>query len=353
MKRSRLFGALGVLGFFENCSASQFSYIIVNGQTGQVLESDKSRRVQQPASLTKKMTLRLLFEALKRKEITLNTQFQVPRTATYQIPSKLNLQMGQRVSVETLIRGLVVHSANDAAYVIASGLCGGRVERFVAQMNQRANQLGMTQTHFQNPTGLPDDRQYSTARDMVLLAQSIYRDFPEYLHYFKLRTFQYNHHFYTNHNKLLGQVAGLDGIKTGYVTKAGFCISTSVLRYTKQGKPIRLFGVFLGGKTAQLRDQKARDLLESQFQKLGAIWAHSPDKTLYKTPSISRCSLKRFISTRSVSVRKPLKPLRLARRLIAPQKSRSIQKDQMASQKPASQVTSLPEGWIRPIQKLR
>ena len=313
------------------------AYIVVNGKNGHVLAAHQADRLQQPASLTKKMTLRLLFEALRRKTISLRTRFKVPPQATVQIPSKLGLQAGQSISVKDLIHALVIKSANDAAYVVATGLCG-QMETFVARMNQRAKQLGMLQTHFQNPAGTPDDRQYSTAKDMVRLAQSLYRDFPEYCHYFQLRGFHYNRRFYKSHNHLLGRVPGLDGIKTGYVAKAGFCISTSAVRYQVNGQPVRLFAVFLGGQTAHLRDQQAQLILEEQFQKLGATFLTPPcsEKKLSVILSEFRSS-----ATKKVSRRQEKK----MDRVDDPRSDRSSAVDLHSKSDPHDAI--LPKGWVR------
>ena len=247
--------------------ADRFSYIVVEGRTGKILDAHHANRPQQPASLTKKMTLRLLFEALKSKKITLSTKFFVSALAQKQMPSRLDLKKGEWVSVESLIKGLVTKSANDGCIVVAENLAGS-VDKFVKLMNKRAHQLGMKHTVFHNPSGVPNNKQQSTAYDMVLLAQSLYRDFPQYFHYFKTKGFQFRNKHYKNHNKLLGKIDGLDGMKTGYVEKAGFCITTSTSRIVK-GKKVRLFVVVLGGKTAKSRDFKTIELIENNYAKIG------------------------------------------------------------------------------------
>ena len=313
------------------------AYIVVDGQTGRVLGSMNAKRPQQPASLTKKMTLLLLFEALKKGKITLQTRFPVSEFATQQIPCKLNLQVGEMIPVETLIRALVTHSANDVAVVIAEGVCGS-IDAFVSRMNQRAKDLGMNQTHFKNPSGVPNNQQYSTARDMIMLAQALYRDFPEYCHYFKLKGFQYNNRFFKNHNGLLNRVEGLDGIKTGYVAKAGFCISTTAVRYTRNNQPIRLFGVFLGGKTASHRDKVAESILEAHFQKLGAFSSNTFHSELDQILPFS--SSKKSSRQSKISKIKPNRPSPL------PKPTKIIRTSFTTS--PASSQKRLPEGWVNP-----
>ncbi len=249
--------------------ADRFSYIVVEGGSGKILDSHHAHRPQQPASLTKKMTLRLLFEALKARKITLSTKFFVSALAQKQIPSRLDLKKGEWVSVESLIKGLVTKSANDGCVVVAENLAGS-VSQFVKIMNKRAKQLGMKHTIFYNPSGVPNPKQQSTAYDMVLLAQSLYRDFPQYFYYFKTKNFKFKNKNYKNHNTLLGKIDGLDGIKTGYVDKAGFCIATSTSRVVK-GKKVRLFAVVLGGKTSKSRDLKTIKLIEDNYAKVGYI----------------------------------------------------------------------------------
>jgi D-alanyl-D-alanine carboxypeptidase len=179
-----------------NAFANNFAYIVVEEKSGKVLASHRADELRPPASLTKKMTLYLIFEALRAGKISLQTKFSISRRATVQEPCKLGLREGQIINVKDIIYALVTRSANDAAIVIAEGLCGS-VEKFVSLMNQKAKALGMSYTHFYNTSGLPsysssgmlDRSQVTTARDMMILAKALYRDFPKEYSYFKIKQF--------------------------------------------------------------------------------------------------------------------------------------------------------------------
>jgi D-alanyl-D-alanine carboxypeptidase len=263
------------------CSAAEKAAgIVVDGESGRILYASNSTAQRYPASLTKKMTLYLMFDALKKKRISLKTHFTVSERATRQQPSKIWLKPGQTVSVETLLKSMIVKSANDSAFVTAEGL-GGSIENFAKMMTKKAHELGMHDTTFKNPSGLNDSnttdkRQYTTAKDMSILAIALYRDFPEYVHYFKLKEFRYGGRIIKTHNRMLNPQNGIDGLKTGYAIAPGFNISTSAIRYNKHNKPYRLFVVVMGGKTARSRDQRAHELLDYGFQKLGFEQQYQP-----------------------------------------------------------------------------
>lgn len=246
--------------------ADNFATIVVDGATGKILHAERANDLRHPASLTKKMTLYLLFGALDEGKIKLKTRFRVSSLAARQIPSKLGLSVGSTITVENIIKSLITKSANDAAIVAAEGL-GKSVINFARMMNNKARQLGMHSTKFFNPSGVPDKRQVTTAHDMVILAQAIYQDFPKYYHYFKLRSFYYDGKAIKTHNNML-KIPGVDGLKTGYICASGFNVSTSAIRYDKKQKAHRLFVVVMGGKTAKSRDVKATNLLNSYFPKI-------------------------------------------------------------------------------------
>jgi D-alanyl-D-alanine carboxypeptidase len=244
-------------------AAPTYADLVVDGVTGHILHATNEHTQVHPASLTKKMTLYLIFEDLKSGKIKLNTMFRVSSKATQQIPSKLGLRVGEVITVENAIKALVTKSANDVAYVVAEGL-EGSLSKFVIRMNKKAKQLGMKKTIFFNASGVPDKRQWTTAYDMMLLARSLYRDFPSRMHYFKTQFFHYKGSVHRNHNRMLGQYVGLDGIKTGYVQASGFNISTSAVK-TIAGKPHRLFAVVMGGQSWRSRDVRASKLLDYGF----------------------------------------------------------------------------------------
>jgi D-alanyl-D-alanine carboxypeptidase len=243
----------------EMANAHEMSAILYDYDTGQILYEKNPDITHFPASLTKMMTLYLTFEALTNEHIGLNTQFPVSYNASIQEPSKLGLLPGQYVRVQDLMLGTATNSSNDAATVLAEGL-GGNVDQFSKSMNQKAQQLGMQCSYFENPTGLPNPRQATTARDMLRLGVALYRDFPRYYYVFSTRYFNYHGHPYKNHNHLLFNYEGTDGIKTGYIQAEGYNLVGSVNRNGKH-----LMAVVLGGKTYQLRDHTMEWLFNHGF----------------------------------------------------------------------------------------
>ena len=233
--------------------------IIMDAESGQVLQSKNADAVKYPASLTKIMTLYLTFEALQQGKIKLNDRFTVSKVAAAKPPTKLGLRAGETIRVEDAILGLVTKSANDAAAVVAENLAGSET-RFAELMTQKAWALGMKQTRFRNASGLPDKAQVTTARDMAKLARAVMQDVPGYYPYFSRESFTFRGHTHRNHNRLLGHYEGTDGIKTGYIRASGFNLIAS----TKRGGT-RLVGVVLGGKTARSRDVAMEKLLDRTF----------------------------------------------------------------------------------------
>ncbi|MDP3372252.1 MAG: D-alanyl-D-alanine carboxypeptidase family protein [Candidatus Paracaedibacteraceae bacterium] len=284
MTRFTIFLILSSFLFSQTAFARSYktsrSALVVDS-SGKVLYSENADEPRHPASLTKKMTLYLLFEALKQNKIKLNTRFKVSPTAARQMPCKLGISSGKEVTVEVIIKALVTKSANDMALTAAEGLAGS-LPKFVAIMNKKAQELSMHCTHFTNASGVPDRnkhmlrisntnrRQSTTARDMVTLSMALHRDFPEYWKYFQLRSFTFQGNVHHNHNHLMKSFPGMDGIKTGWVTASGFNLSTSAVRYTQSGKAVRLFAVYLGGSTRHDRDRRIANLMEIQFKRLGA-----------------------------------------------------------------------------------
>jgi D-alanyl-D-alanine carboxypeptidase len=236
-----------------------FASIVVDANTGAVLQSTNADSPRHPASLTKIMTLYLLFERLEAGKLKLSSELSVSPHASAQAPSKLGLQPGQTINVETAIKAIVTKSANDVAVVVAEAL-GGTEEDFAKQMTAKAHALGMMHTAYYNASGLPEDRQITTARDIALLGRAIQERFPGYYHYFSLRTFEYHGKPIRNHNHLLGAVAGVDGIKTGYIHDSGFNI---VINLRRGGRHVVV--VVFGGRTANVRDARVRDLIDENI----------------------------------------------------------------------------------------
>src|ERR1700710_1621396 len=234
-----------------------FSSIIVDGNSGATLASNNPDASRHPASLTKIMTLYLLFERLESGKMKLDTEMEVSEHASEQAPTKLDLRPGQTIAVEDAIKGLVTRSANDAAVVIAESIAGDEAD-FAKLMTRKARSLGMLKTVYRNASGLPDDQQVTTARDQATLGRAIQERFPRYYRYFSTPSFTYRGESMRNHNRLLGRVEGVDGIKTGYTRASGFNLVTSVKRDNRH-----IVAVVLGGSSASSRDARMRDLIGS------------------------------------------------------------------------------------------
>jgi D-alanyl-D-alanine carboxypeptidase len=238
-----------------------FSSIIVDGNSGATLSATNPDASRHPASLTKIMTLYLLFERLDAGKMKLDTEMDVSEHASDQAPTKLGLRPGQTIAVEDAIKGLVTRSANDAAVVIAEAIAGDEGD-FAKLMTRKARALGMVRTVYRNASGLPDDEQVTTARDQATLGRAIQERFPRYYRYFSTTAFNYHGHSIRNHNKLLGNVEGVDGIKTGYTRASGFNLVTSMRRGNRH-----LVGVVLGGHSGGSRDTIMRGLLAENLEK--------------------------------------------------------------------------------------
>ena len=249
--------ALGLLA--PTTASAKYASMVIDADSGRVLHATNADTRNYPASLTKIMTLYMVFDALKKGDITLDTPLKVSKRAEGMQPSKLGLRRGQTIKVRDVILGLVTKSANDAAVVMAEALGGTEIE-FARQMTTRARQIGMSRTTFRNASGLPNRRQLSTARDMALLGLRIREDFPGYYEYFSTTHFKYGGRSYKNHNTLLSNYKGTDGIKTGYIRASGFNLVASVER-----EGYRLIGVVFGGKSGKSRDRHMRTLLDKGF----------------------------------------------------------------------------------------
>jgi D-alanyl-D-alanine carboxypeptidase len=236
-----------------------YADIVIDAKTGAVLHESAPDAARHPASLTKIMTLYLLFERLEAGKITLDTEMNVSEEASSQAPTKLGLRPGDTLKVEDAIKGLVTKSANDAAVVIAEAL-GGSESEFAKMMTRKARAIGMRNTSYHNASGLPDEDQITTARDQAVLGLAIQERFPRYYRYFSVESFVYRGHAMRNHNRLLGKVEGVDGIKTGYTRSSGFNLITSVKRGGRH-----IVAVVLGGRSAGSRDARMRNLIDSNI----------------------------------------------------------------------------------------
>jgi len=257
-----LFAMLVAAGRAE---ASKYASIVMEEASGRVLFSRNADSLRYPASLTKIMTLYLLFEDIEAGKISLKSRIPVSKRAAGRSPSKLYLKPGQSINAEQAIYALVTKSANDVATAVAEKLAGTE-RKFAKRMTRKAKSLGMTRTTFMNASGLPNPRQRSTARDMARLAIAIRRDFPQFYKFFSTKSFSWKGRRFKNHNRLLANYSGTDGIKTGYINASGFNLVAAVER-----RGVRLIGVVFGGKTSRSRDRHMISILDRQFKRAKTI----------------------------------------------------------------------------------
>ena len=247
------------------------SWLLYDFTGDRVLANQDSDKRLEPASLTKLMTAYLTFDAIKHGVLTLNQKLEVPAAAIRRNrnESRMLLKAGQTVTVDELLRGLIVQSGNDAALALAISVAGN-VDDFVKMMNDDAKRLGMKNTHFANPTGLPDDEHYSTAYDIALLASAIFRDYPQHYPIFGLRNFTFNNITQANRNRLLWLDPYADGMKSGHTEAAGYCLVGSA----KRGDH-RLISVVMGAKSNRRRATESQKLLNYGFQNFDSIRLYS------------------------------------------------------------------------------
>jgi D-alanyl-D-alanine carboxypeptidase len=239
---------------------SGFSSIVVDAKTGEVIDASKADELRHPASLAKIMTLYLLFSELEAGRLKLTSDIRISPDAARQPPSKLGLQAGQTIDADDAIKAIVTRSANDVAVAIAEAISGDE-DSFARLMTQRARSIGMTRTVFKNASGLPDPDQVTTARDMALLGLAIQDRFPKYYEYFSTRVFHWRGAAIGNHNRLLGSVDGVDGIKTGYTHASGFNLVSNVKRGGRH-----IVAVVMGGQSGAARDAHMRDMINGKIR---------------------------------------------------------------------------------------
>jgi D-alanyl-D-alanine carboxypeptidase len=246
--------------------ASAEALLLIEADSGKVLYAENATYPWYPASLTKLMTLYVTLHAVKDGRFTLDSLLNVSQFASAQKPAKMGLKPGQQVTVDNALKMLMVRSANDIAVVLAEGV-GGSVERFSDHMNYAAKQLGMTQSSFVNPNGMPAEDQISSARDLAILARALIREFPEYDMYWHIPAIRYGNKTTQNYNKLIGRYPGADGMKTGFICASGFNLVASA---TRKGR--RLIAVVLGSSSGGARTAKAAQMLERGFNGAGLAW---------------------------------------------------------------------------------
>jgi len=241
----------------------QKSTIAMCAKTGKIFSARNADAITHPASLTKMMTLYLAFKAVDAGHLHMDQKLPVSKYAASRAPCKLGLRAGHFISLRHAILGSVTKSANDASSVIGETLGCGSVTKFAKIMTEQARQLGMTKTVFKNADGLPDPQQITTARDMALLAQALYRDYPHHFHVFKEKSFSYKGVVHGNHNTLLGRLKGMDGIKTGFVNASGSNLAASVVRDNQ-----RIIAVVMGQPGRQARNSQMVKLVEATYANL-------------------------------------------------------------------------------------
>ncbi|SFE42634.1 D-alanyl-D-alanine carboxypeptidase family protein [Nitrosomonas sp. Nm166] len=257
------FLVLAVMSFFFLANPTQanplHASIVIDANTGAVLHQSHADASRYPASLTKMMTLYMLFEALEQRKMTLDTRMPVSARAASMPSTHINLQASDTISVRDAIPALIVRSANDVAAVIAEAL-GNTEANFGRLMTDKARRLGMHSTTFRNASGLPNNEQKTTARDLATLSSRLMKDFPQYYHYFSTRSFSYKGVTYHSHNRMVRNTHGVDGLKTGFIRASGFNVATSAKRGDR-----RVIAVVMGGQTAASRDQRMAQLLNRSF----------------------------------------------------------------------------------------
>ena len=247
-------------------AAQAEALLLIEADTGKVLQAENATMPWHPASLSKLMTAYVTLTAVKEGRISLDTLLTVSPTAASQAPSKMGFRSGTQVTVDNALKMMLVKSANDMAVVLAEGV-GGSIDGFATQMNATAQRLGMTQTTYVNPNGLPDDRQVTSARDMAILARSIIKDLPEYEYFVHIPSIRFGKRITQNFNKLIGRYPGADGFKTGFICASGYNLVGSA---TRDGR--RLIAVVLGASSGMNRAIRAAQLLDRGFGSNGLSW---------------------------------------------------------------------------------
>lgn len=246
-------------------ASPRYAGIVMDARTGEVLIAHNADARRHPASLTKVMTVFMMFEAIGQGRMTFATPIVMTRTAAQRPPSRLGLPVGARISAEAAILALLTRSANDVAAAVAEHMAGSEAA-FAQRMTARAREIGMASTVFRNASGLPDDAQVTTARDMATLARRLMQDFPQHYHYFSTTHFRHGERLIRSHNGMLADYPGVDGIKTGFINASGFNILTSAER-----GGLRLIGAVFGGDNWRQRNEQMANLLDEGFARRGIL----------------------------------------------------------------------------------
>jgi len=305
-------------GFLSGGHAS-YSAIVVDANSGRTIYGRNEDELRHPASVTKVMTLYLLFEQLEKGRLRLDSPLMISQHAAAQAPSKLGLAPGETIDVENAIKAVVTKSANDIACAIAENI-GGDEESFAHMMTQKAHALGMSRTHYANASGLPNPQQITTAHDLAILGRAIQDRFPRYYRYFATHNFAYQGANHRNHNHLLGRIEGVDGIKTGYTRASGFNLLTSVRRGNRH-----IVAVVMGGRTAGARDQAMASLIEEH------VASGAPLRTARAITENETATVAENRSEPETLPTRPIEPQKLAYAEPAPTPVADIDDDRTAS----------------------
>ncbi len=281
--------------------------IVIDANTGAVLHQSNADASRYPASLTKMMTLYMLFEALEQRKMTLDTRMPVSTHAASMPATNINLQIGDTISVRDAIPALIVRSANDVAAVVAEAL-GNTEVGFARMMTDKAYKLGMRSTTFRNASGLPNSEQKTTARDLVTLSARLMKDFPQHYHYFSTRSFSYKGTTYNSHNRMVRNTQGVDGLKTGFIRASGFNVATSAKRGNR-----RVIAVVMGGHTAAARDQQMAQLLNRSFTRETATQVASNTNNVSAAPVILQKVNASISASKPASLNKAPEPVALSK----------------------------------------
>jgi D-alanyl-D-alanine carboxypeptidase len=246
--------------------AASEALLVIEADSGKVLHADHATIPWYPASVTKLMTAYVTLQAVKDRRVSLDSLFTVSPNAVAQQPSKMGFQAGTQVTLDNALKMLMVKSANDMAVVLAEGVAGS-IENFAGQMNSTASRLGMVQSHFVNPNGLPEDEQMTSARDLGILARALIKEFPEYGYYWNIGAIKFGRRTMRNYNTLIARYPGADGMKTGFICASGFNLVATATRGNR-----RLIAVVLGARSSAVRAVKAAQLLESGFNSGPLAW---------------------------------------------------------------------------------
>lgn len=324
---------------------SKYAGIVIDANTGKTLYESSADALRYPASLTKMMTLYIAFEALKSGKVSKSTRIPVSAYAAGRPPSKLGLKAGQTITLESAIYALVTKSANDVASALGEYF-GGSEAGFARIMTAKARSLGMSRTVFRNPHGLPDARQVTTARDMARLGIALREHFPQYYGYFSTRVFDYGKRRYRNHNRLLGKVRGVDGIKTGYTRASGFNLVSSV----RSGKR-SIVAVVMGGRTGASRNAQMKKLIAAYLPKAstrdrGNLVAKgkAANVQVAGVPVLPRTDI-------PVPVRKPVSAA-TTETVAAASSTPLVDPVRTAAVAPAGQAEPVAEGWVVQVASL-